>query len=211
MEYKQGLDRVGDSTSFPFPIKLEYDSENIYLTPLWIPETSSVLVVKDKITKQPINLLDANELGNLWLGLEVKDGYYMPKKYNKKTQHYEKIDHLQRGGKYHLKFGNYSREDYQLGQNNTRMDDVMQNYIEVGSTYTFPYLPKDFKNHGGERSLRRIKKQLVFNHGDGYDTWFIYIRGTYRYGGTAFSLDHKRTGIYSNVVKLEFDLDLEDD
>ena len=71
MEYKQGFDRVGDSTSFPFPIKLEYDSSNIYLTPLWIPETSSVLVVKDKITKQPINLLDANELGKLQRQLAI--------------------------------------------------------------------------------------------------------------------------------------------
>ena len=25
MEYKQGLDRAGDNTHFPFPIKLEYD------------------------------------------------------------------------------------------------------------------------------------------------------------------------------------------
>ena len=210
MEYKQGLDRVGDSTSFPFPIKLEYDENNIYLTPLWIPETSDILVAKDKITKQPINLLDANELGNLWLCIEVKDGYYMPKKAipTKLGYIYRRINHLQRGGKYHLKFGRYGWQE-ELN----RLDDVMQNHIEVGSTYTFPYLPKDFKNHGGERSLRRIKKQLVFNHGNGYDTWFIYIRGTYRYGGTKYktALDHKRTGIYSNVVKLEFDLDLEDD
>lgn len=208
MEYKQGLDRVGDSTNFPFPIKLEYDSSNIYLTPLWIPETSDILVAKDKITKQPINLLDANELGNLWLCIEVKDGYYMPRKCDPKNDyHYRRKNHPTRGGKYHLKFGNYSREDYQLGQNNTRMDDVIQNYIEIGNTYTFSYLKKDFQNRGGERSLRRYAKgEVIKRIAVEHDKWFVYVRGTYRYGSRS---DLKRTGIYSNVVKLEFDLDLD--
>lgn len=206
MEYKQGLDRAGDSSSFPFPIKLEYDSENIYLTPLWIPETSSVLVAKDKITKQPINLLDANELGNLWLCLEVKDGYYMPKKRDPKNDyHYRRKNHPTRGGKYHLKFGYYGWQEER-----NRLDDVIQNYIEIGNTYTFPYLKKDFQNHGGERSLRRYAKgEAIKGITVIHDKWFVYVRGTYRYGNQ-YGDDLKRTGIYSNVVKLEFDLDLDD-
>jgi hypothetical protein len=203
MEYKQGLDRVGDSTSFPFPIKLEYDSSNIYLTPLWIPETSDILVAKDKITKQPINLLDANELGNLWLCLEVKDGYYMPKKFDPKIGYYRRKNHPTRGGKYHLKFGCYTWQEER-----NHLDDVMQNYIEIGNTYTFPYFKKDFQNRGGERSLRRYAKgEVIKRIAVEHDKWFVYVRGTYRYGSRS---DLKRTGIYSNVAKLEFDLDLDD-
>ena len=206
MEYKQGFDRVGDSTSFPFPIKLEYDSENIYLTPLWIPETSDILVAKDKITKQPINLLDANELGNLWLCIEVKDGYYMPKKAIPELGYiYRRINHPSRGGKFHLKFG---RSGWQEEIN--YLDDAMQNHIEMNNTYVFPYRKIDFSNHGGERSLKRWAKGIL-NARVIHDKWFVYVRGTYRYGGTKYALDHKRTGIYSNVAKLEFDLDLEDD
>ena len=41
--YKQGIDRVAVDESFPYPIKLTYDDENIYITPLWIPKHSNVL------------------------------------------------------------------------------------------------------------------------------------------------------------------------
>ena len=36
-EYKQGVDRVAVDESFPYPIKLEYDDEHIYLTVLKLP------------------------------------------------------------------------------------------------------------------------------------------------------------------------------
>jgi hypothetical protein len=196
MEYKQGLDRVGDSTSFPFPIKLEYDSSNIYLTPLWIPETSSVLVVKDKITKQPINLLDANELGNLWLCLEVADGknkFYRASrsqwKLDKNGWVITKLDHPSRGGKYRLFYQNpqYLNEGYPY------------NNLNIGRKYTIKYINSNtgrniFSNYGGERVARFQE----------LSKWFVYVRGTYRYG---YYTDLKRTGIYSNVVKLEFNLD----
>lgn len=205
MEYKQGLDRVGDSTSFPFPIKLEYDNENIYLTPLWIPETSDILVAKDKITKQPINLLDANELGNLWLCIEVKDGYYMPKKRDPKNDyHYRRKNHPTRGGKYHLKFGYYYGREEEINY----LDDAMQNHIEMNNTYVFPYRKIDFSNRGGERSLKRYAKGEVVGTAVVHDKWFVYVRGTYRYGNQ-YGDDLKRTGVYSNVAKLEFDLDLD--
>ena len=204
MEYKQGLDRVGDNTSFPFPIKLEYDSSNIYLTPLWIPETSDILVAKDKITKQPINLLDANELGNLWLCLEVKDGYYMPRKRDPKVGYfYRRKNHSTRGGKYHLKFGYYGWQE-----EINYLDDAMQNHIEMNNTYVFPYRKIDFSNRGGERSLRRYAEGKVVTAAVVHDEWFVYVRGTYRYGNQ-YGDDLKRTGVYSNVAKLEFDLDLE--
>jgi hypothetical protein len=204
MEYKQGLDRVGDSTSFPFPIKLEYDSENIYLTPLWIPETSDILVAKDKITKQPINLLDANELGNLWLCIEVKDGYYMPiKRDPKNNYYYRRKNHPTRGGKYHLKYGFYGGEE-----EINYLDNAIQNHIEMNNTYTFPYRKIDFSNHGGERSLRRYAKGEVVGTAVVHNEWFVYVRGTYRYGHYKYN-DLKRTGIYSNIAKLEFDLDLD--
>ena len=130
----------------------------------------------------------------------------MPKKAIPELRYaYRRINHPQRGGKFHLNFGNYS-----WGDQRDRMNDVMQNHIVIGRTYTFPYLERDFHNHGGERSLKRWAKGIPGARII-HDKWFVYVRGTYRYGGTRYALDHKRTGIYSNVVKLEFDLELEDD
>lgn len=161
-------------------------------------------MAKDKITKQPINLLDANELGNLWLCIEVKDGYYMPKKCDPKNDYrYRRKNHPTRGGKYHLKFGRYGWQE-ELN----RLDNAIQNHIEIGNTYTFPYLKKDFQNRGGERSLRRYAKgEAIKGTIIVHNEWFIHVRGTYRYGSRYGDL--KRTGIYSNVAKLEFDLDLD--
>lgn len=190
MEYKQGFDRVGDSTSFPFPIKLEYDSSNIYLTPLWIPETSDILVAKDKITKQPINLLDANELGNLWLCLEIIEGRhenYRPPK--SRGKHYigspQRSNHPTRGGNFQLARAYY--------------DNYFQNFFEIGQKYSFPKY-KLTSTPGLRGAIDIIEK---FNHLD--FPGFVYVRGTYRYGNKLSDL--KRTGIYSNVVKLEFNID----
>lgn len=198
MEYKQGLDRVGDSTSFPFPIKLKYDSENIYLTPLWIPETSSVLVVKDKITKQPINLLDANELGNLWLCLEIIDGKsYKPTKHVRITDadwRWISQTHPTRGGKYRITFG---KGDF---------NESIPHFLNTGTTYSIPYSTHSFSNRYGQRIIETISPRYP-DFGNG--KWFVHIRGTYRYGTFLdnSSYDLKRTGIYSNVVKLEFDIE----
>lgn len=191
MEYKQGLDRVGDSTSFPFPIKLEYDSSNIYLTPLWIPETSSVLVAKDKITKQPINLLDANELGNLWLCLEIIEGrhkkYRPPKSQGKNyTGTPKESKHPTRGGNFQL-----ARRYYK---------NYFQNFFEVGQKYTFPKYK--LTHTRGLRVVTSIIEKFDYLDFPG----FVYVRGTYRYGKRELS-DLKRTGIYSNIVKLEFNID----
>lgn len=187
MEYKQGLDRAGDNTHFPFPIKLEYDSENIYLTPLWIPETSDILVAKDKITKQPINLPDANELGRLWLCLEVADGknrFYRSSKSNgKKPNQIWRYKRPSRGGKYHLAAAAF--------------EPYFQHYLDIGHQYIFPYIKISFSNNGGERLVKHVAREYSLTK------WFIYVRGTYRYG---YDSDLKRTGIYSNVVKLEFNL-----
>ena len=180
MEYKQGLDRVGDSTSFPFPIKLEYDSENIYLTPLWIPETSDILVAKDKITKQPINLLDANELGDLWLCLEVADGknkFYRPgSKENNK--------HPRRGGKFHLKG--------RIGQHNS----IYPNFLTLGTRYQIPFFSW-FQLFSGKSNGARVARYQGLTMG------FGYIRGTFRYGNRERP---QRTGIYSNTAKIEFEI-----
>jgi hypothetical protein len=192
MEYKQGLDRVGDSTSFPFPIKLEYDSENIYLTPLWIPETSSVLINKDPTTHEPINLLDANDLGKLYLCLEILDGKYRPWWSRLKDENGKKQYRPGRGGKYHLGLDSLISINTNYPYNN----------IVLNQSYSIQYtISKDnvhyinlLENNGGTR---------VANY-QGLSKWFVYVRGTYRYGYTS-SL--QRTGIYSNVVKLEFDID----
>lgn len=181
MEYKQGLDRVGDNTHFPFPIKLEHDESNVYLTPLLIPETSSVLVVKDKITKQPINLLDANELGNLWLCLEVADGkneFYRPGYYSGKNIH------PRRGGKFHLK---------------GHLMDYFPNNLILGREYVIP-IRKGWRKLFGRYKGARIAKHFGKTKG------FGYIRGTFRYGASIYT-HPQRTGIYSNIEKIEFNID----
>lgn len=45
-EYKQGIDRVAVDESFPYPIKLEYDDDYIYLTPLSVPSNNYMLCLE---------------------------------------------------------------------------------------------------------------------------------------------------------------------
>lgn len=58
MVYEQKKDRVGIDESFPFPIKLTYDANNIYLTPMWVPS-------------QLQNIVNSNDEYRMLLTLEV--------------------------------------------------------------------------------------------------------------------------------------------
>lgn len=192
MEYKQGLDRAGDNTHFPFPIKLEYDSENIYLTPLWIPETSSVLINKDPTTHEPINLPDANDLGKLYLGLEILDGKYRPWWSRLEDKNGKKQYRPGRGGKYRLGLDSLVPINISYPYNN----------IVLNQSYSIRYVVPI----GNGRYVNLLESSggpRVANY-QGLSKWFVYVRGTYRYG---YVSSLQRTGIYSNVVKLEFDID----
>lgn len=196
MEYKQGFDRVGDNTHFPFPIKLEYDSESIYLTPLWIPETSSVLINKDPTTHELINLPDANDLGKLYLCLEILDGKYRPWWSRLKDKNGKKQYRPGRGGKYRLGLDSLG---YNSGTINT---NYPYNNIVLNQSYSIRYVVSMGNGHYNNL-LKSNGGSRVANY-QGLSKWFVYVRGTYRYG---YVSSLQRTGIYSNVVKLEFDID----
>lgn len=104
--YKQGIDRVAVDESFPYPIKLTYDDENIYITPLWIPKHSNVLVSKNK-DGSLIDLQEAYIQGNLYIALEVslaRRKMYKNHKYNSRID--QTLRHPCRGGKFRSRYNN---------------------------------------------------------------------------------------------------------
>lgn len=95
-----------------------------------------------------------------------------------------------RGGKYHLGLDSLISFNTNYPYNNIVLN---QSY---SIRYAIPghYIINLLENNGGPR---------VANY-QGLSKWFVYVRGTYRYG---YISSLQRTGIYSNVVKLEFDID----
>lgn len=73
-EYKQGIDKIGIGQSFPFPIKLTYDNDYVYLTILKLPTWSEL---KNEFAKKGTNYfsLSGNTQNSykahLWLTVET--------------------------------------------------------------------------------------------------------------------------------------------
>lgn len=188
--YTQKVDKVGTDEVFPYPIKLEYDDEYIYLTPLWIPETSNVLVSKNKDPETGelslINLQEANENNSgkqLYIALE----YAVPRRnytnhctyqYLYETDNWEEFKHPLRGGKF---------------RTNIHLIGNKSGPVILNHTYRFK-IPID-------TNIFSTRTWLVEDKHKNIQSSFNFFRGTYRYG---WAYDFKRTGIYSNTAKIYY-------
>lgn len=110
MEYKQKIDRVAIDEQFPYPIKLEYDDENVYLTPLWIPDY----------------LQPRYEDNTLWLCLEVSRSR---KNVNWRNNAYK---HPTKTGNFYVPGANYTTS------NTGKREQYAINLFEINHKYTFP-------------------------------------------------------------------------
>lgn len=126
-EYKQGVDRVAVDESFPYPIKLEYDNTNIYLTPIMIPSNIEMLGLP-----RPSKQYDGT---STYLCLEVSISNR-----NHQNGGRDKVPskkHPCKGGKFRiLGYPNYNRSTYCF------IDPV------VGDTYTVPISNSFFSRIG---------------------------------------------------------------
>lgn len=182
MKYEMKKDRVGIDESFPYPIKLEYDDENIYLTVLRIPEYYELkanpfamravdLIENNNKHFYPENSDDdnalcANEsvyLSHLWLCVETLD---TSRKHCKSRN---------------LKSGTI-RKYFCSGR-------VRYNNVTVGTTYSFPI----------DQRLTSYQSHILEKKGQVKVT----VRGTFRYGGMTFS-ESGRTGIISNQAEITY-------
>lgn len=172
-EYKQGIDRVAVDESFPYPIKLEYDNEYIYITPLWIPKHSNVLVSKNK-NGSPIDLQEAFAVGGrIWIVVELAtaNGIWMN---NKHRQNGIKIKHPCRTGKFRARLiSNYSVID-----------------PEVGEPIKFPI------------NCRLTTERDVVRSTKYQDRMNVTLRAAYRYDASKEQngVNLQRTGLVSNTI-----------
>lgn len=111
--YTQRVDKVGTDEVFPYPIKLEYDDEYIYLTPLWIPDY----------------LQSYYEDGNLWLCLEVSRSR---KNVNWRNNTYK---HPTKTGNFYVPGTNYT------AQSTGQREQYAINLFEIDHKYTFSIPP----------------------------------------------------------------------
>lgn len=109
--YIQKVDKVGTDEVFPYPIRLEYDGEHIYLTPLWIPDYLQPYYEDD----------------NLWLCLEVSR--------SRKNVNWRNATY-----KHPTKTGNFYVPGDAIGFTSTRNNFAI-NQFELNHTYTFPLPP----------------------------------------------------------------------
>ena len=186
--YTMKKDRVGIDESFPYPIKLEYDDENIYLTVLRIPEyyelkanpfaMHAVDIIRNNPSKHfygegvgDDNALCIGEsmyLSHLWLCVETlstSNRHFRSRIYKSGTiRRYVCI-----GGK--------------------KTDGNFYNNITVGTTYSFPIRTKLTSYQ-----LHKLNKKGQVK---------VIVRGTFRYGGKTFC-ESGRTGITSNQAEITY-------
>lgn len=190
-EYKQGIDRVAVDESFPYPIKLEYDNQYIYLTVLRIPEPEE-LKHSPWVQNQ---LRRGHEIRSYQerLALCVECDY--PKKYKllsrppyrHPTSCYPLSTTLNptRGGNFYRK------------NNET---NVIENPI-LGVRYRLPI----------EKCINKTAIMCKSRYGSGYSR----IRGTFRFNTKHKGADYcstlripspiyERTGVYSNTATITY-------
>lgn len=109
--YTMKKDRVGIDESFPYPIKLEYDDENIYLTVLRIPTLNELRKTNSFAKLAREDYEEFNFKDRLWLVLEQKN--------------------LHRGKKF------MGKRDKFFASVNLTNNFIEGTYINVGETYTF--------------------------------------------------------------------------
>lgn len=173
---KKDLVGFGESDDFPYPIKLTYDDENIYLTPLYIPE----------------NLKDQYESGYIWLCLEVGRSR---KNINWRNNIY---CHPTKSGNFYVpgdETGNvFHRDDF-------CRDDFVVNPFELNTTYTFPYPPS--KN---EFIPTPETGNVDIDGNPEYEIPFVKVRGVYRISRSTSQWVSRIPGnTHSNICKIYSD------
>lgn len=176
-EYKQGVDRVAVDESFPYPIKLTYDDEHIYLTPMWIPRQIHTSTVQN---------------GTLYLCLEIGTTERVHKHRNKNgSRNYSGFNtkkHPCRHGKFIVPgYDNY----YDSNARETFTAQMTE--LSLNHTYSFPI----------NIALTSIVTNKLKHANEGY---YIKVRGSYRRldGATLDSLVSYITfPSHSNTAKID--------
>lgn len=110
--YIQKVDKVGTDEVFPYPIKLEYDDEHIYLTPLWIPE-----YFKEQYELHPEIYWLCIEISTVRSGVRSNHQIKLPKK------------------KFYIPGNSYGIEGYYPN----RRENYAINNFQIGQKYVFQY------------------------------------------------------------------------
>lgn len=205
MEYKQKIDRVAIDEQFPYPIKLEYDDENIYLTVLRIPEPEE-LKLSPWVMNQLAKGHDISDyMGRLVLCIERDN----PRKYGLNTRPpYRPYPECTSVKGHPAKGGSFSM---------VNQPQLIYNNIEVGNTYEFPISNKLINK------MAYLLSNANENYGLKFTNIYSNIRGTFRFnvrhpvkkptsGSNAYNQEYnilqsyeplyERTGIYSNTAKI---------
>lgn len=172
-EYKQGIDRVAVDESFPYPIKLTYDDENVYLTVLRIPTLEEIAKMNSFANK--VNTLDTNRLA---LIVETHSSRHIR---GNAFVNMAKTGHRYKGGIFRHCCLTFYRN------------------VTVGNTYSFPKI-----------ACFNIAALRAIENGNTEPLPWSYVRGTFWYGNTGRNAEDfnwknaSRTGIYSNIAKIEY-------
>lgn len=185
--YIEGKDRVAADESFPYPIKLTYDSQYIYLTVLRIPTLEEIAKMNSFAANGVKKGMTLNP-SRLWLCVEVEDtrsgnggtvyserfmvGYYASKHVN---------------GRVPSKGGRFKR----------RLNSELYNNVIVGQTYTFTI---DYTLNSIAIWFKNLSLEDKIQHNASV---FIKVRGAFRYGPSSMdniTVQPSRTSIYSNVA-----------
>lgn len=204
MVYEQKKDKVGIDESFPFPIKLTYDDEYLYLTVLRIPEPEEL-----KLSPWVMNqLAKGHEISNYSNRLILCIERDNPRKY-----------YLDKRPPYHPYPSNAPYKGHPSKGGNFSMVNISDEKIipEAGHTYQFPII-------NCLNSQAYINNR--YNDEDEFDVYPVYskIRGTFRFNvrhpilhpisgnnknnqqyqtDRTFTPLYERTGVYSNIVEIK--------
>ena len=178
MEIKNGKDKAGTATQFPYPIKLEYDEQAIILTPLWIPDKPQ----RGPVSADKKTLSELNAEGELQLCVEVTTSRRFHGQGKKNVKHGDK--HPCRSGRFYVPL---------------REKDYIPTQLVLGKPYVFPLFEYEDEN---KSVLVPVNLLCWFNNGE-RDSIYFNVRGTYRYKDSSVSTGvGPRTGIYSNEAKI---------
>lgn len=177
-EYKQGVDKVSMDESFPYPIKLTYDDENVYLKVVRYPKNKELVANPYMLSGIRRGRCDPEGYPPyLTLCLEYKCTDYFDKCRDVRRRTGKKNNPLRRF--FALCGGSPGNQSFVITRNNE------------GDVYTISKLSTNTK--------------IVYKISQYDDCWCV-MRGAFRYG-KGFLNDRGgyrpgRTGLVSNVVKV---------
>lgn len=206
MEYRLGVDRVavsGDDTDFPYPIKLEYDDEYVYLTLLRMPTPEEIAKISPRISRWEEASSTLEQFYRqvreceFWLCVETLEPSVNHGRLDNVVESYD--GSVIRKRKFMCETKYRFDYDFSLSGEGQPWDACVINEEgvvrnpEIGVKYRFE---KD-------SVLNRLARSII-----GYDDPTVYstIRGSLRIGSyqDLNFLFAERTGIYSNPAKIYY-------